>query len=109
MEKRFCEVLSEMLNTSKMSRVAFYTEVGIKKSYFYDIISGKVNPPPAEKQFAMIRVLKPKSEIRNEFFELAADERNEMPVDLARYIDEAMRKELRSKRGYKKMLNSILK
>ena len=24
----------------------FYTALGIKKPYFYDILSGKVNPPP---------------------------------------------------------------
>ena len=40
----------------------FYTALGIKKPYFYDILSGKVNPPPPDRQIAMLRLLKPKPE-----------------------------------------------
>jgi len=108
-QRKFCEVLSEMLGASGKSRVAFYTELGITKSYFYDILGGKVSPPPAEKQFKIIEILNPEPDICEEFFELAAKERDEMPADLVHYIDEPMRKGLRNKRGYKKMMDSFVK
>jgi hypothetical protein len=80
-----------MLTDYEKSHTAFYTELGIKKPYFYDILKGKVNPPPPQKQFRIIKILKPEPEICEEFFELAAKERNEMPADLMYYIDKSMR------------------
>lgn len=108
-QKRFCDLLSEMLNEYDKSHIAFYTELGIKKPYFYDILKGKVNPPPSEKQFKIIKILRPKPNICEEFFELAAKERNEMPADLMCYIDKPMRKSLRKNQDYKDMMNSIIK
>ena len=108
-QKRFCDLLSEMLNEYDKSHTAFYTELGIKKPYFYDILKGKVNPPPPEKQFKIIKILNPKPKIREEFFELAAKERNEMPADLMRYMTKSMRNSLRKDQNYKDMMNSIIK
>ena len=108
-QKRFCDLLSKMLKVHNKSHVAFYTELGITKPYFYDILKGKVNPPPPEKQFKIIKILKPKSKIREEFFELAAMERNEMPADLRHYLNKSMRESLRNNQDYKKMIDSIIK
>ena len=48
---------------ANLSNVKFYTALGIKKPYFYDILGGKVNPPPPpNRQFAMLPLLKPKPE-----------------------------------------------
>lgn len=107
--KRFCDLLAEMLNEYDKSHVAFYTALGIKKPYFYDILKGKVNPPPPEKQFKIIKILKPKPKICEEFFELAANERNEMPADLMCYIDKSMRESLRKNQDYIEMMDSIIK
>lgn len=98
-----------MLNEYDKSHTAFYTELGIKKPYFYDILKGKVNPPPPEKQFKIIKILNPKPNIREEFFELAAKERKEMPADLMRYITKSMRNSLRKDQNYKDMMDSIIK
>lgn len=108
-QKRFCDLLSEMLTDYEKSHATFYTELGIKKPYFYDILKGKVNPPPPQKQFRIIKILKPEPEIREEFFELAAKERNEMPADLMCYINKSIRKSLRNNQDYKDMMDSILK
>lgn len=48
-----------------------------------NILSGKVNHPPPERQFAMLKLLNPTEEQRNLFFDLAAQERNEVPADIA--------------------------
>lgn len=108
-QKRFCDLLSQMLKDSKKTHISFYTDLGIKKSYFYDILKGKVNPPPSEKQFSIIKILKPDLETCKEFFELAAAERNEMPADLVLYINESMREALRNNSHYKNMIDSMKK
>jgi hypothetical protein len=40
---------------------------------------------------------------------LAAEERNEMPADLMRYINKSMREALRNNQNYKEMIDSIIK
>lgn len=107
--KRFCDLLAEMLKDCKKPHTEFYTELGIKKPYFYDILSGKTNPPPPEKQFKIVQILKPNPQICEQFFELAAKERGEMPADLVYYINKSMRKSMRKKQDYKDLLDSIIK
>lgn len=43
-----------------MTQSDFYNKLGIKKPYFYDIIGGKINPPPPETQIRILVILKPK-------------------------------------------------
>ncbi len=107
---RFCDLLCDMIKSAEMTHIDFYTKLGIKKPYFYDILKGNTNPPPPEKQFKMIEILKPnnKDEIIC-FFELAAKERKEVPADIAVYLkDKSIRSELRKKRTYKEaLINSV--
>lgn len=64
---KFCNLLAQMIKEANLSNIKFYTTLGIKKPYFYDILSGKVNPPPPERQFAMLKLLNPTEEQRNLF------------------------------------------
>lgn len=43
-ESRFGTYLKELIKTAGMTQFQFYTELGIKKPYFYDIVSGRVKP-----------------------------------------------------------------
>ena len=89
-KKAFGDFLRTSISQSDMSQAAFYTAVEITKPYFYDILSGKVNPPPADVQYRMIEVLglnKPEyKQQRNKFLNLAAKGRNEIPADIADLI-----------------------
>ena len=107
---RFCDLLSDIIKTSKMTHTEFYRNLGIKKPYFYDILGGKTNPPPPQKQFKIIEILNIKdSGIISLFFELAAKERKEVPADIAMYLeDEYIRNEIRKKRAYKKIFSDDL-
>ena len=84
---KFCNLLAQMIKEANLSNIKFYTTLGIKKPYFYDILSGKVNPPPPERQFAMLKLLNPTEEQRNLFFDLAAQERNELCSELRKNIN----------------------
>lgn len=104
---RFCDLLARMIKEAKLSNVKFYTALGIKKPYFYDILSGKVNPPPPKRQFAMIKLLNPTEEQRALFFDLAAQERNEIPADIAEMLkDKKLCNRLRQSINYKTLLEN---
>ena len=84
----FGNFLREKIKQSGISQSVFYSAVGITKPYFYDILSGKVNPPPPEIQYRMLDNLELDDQQRNEFLNLAADGRGEIPADIAKMISE---------------------
>ena len=75
-----------MIKQTGISQSAFYSAVEITKPYFYDILSGKVNPPPPDVQYKMLENLNLDEQQRNEFFNLAAEGRGEVPADIAQLI-----------------------
>lgn len=96
-----------MIKEANISNVKFYTALGIKKPYFYDILSGKVNPPPPDRQIAMLRLLKPNPEEIALFFDLAAQERNEVPADIAQELkNKELCRKLRNDIDYEKLLKN---
>ena len=87
-KQAFGNLLRELIKQAGISQSAFYSAVNITKPYFYDILSGKVNPPPPEVQFKMIENLNLEDRQRNEFLNLAAAGRGEIPADIAKLIAE---------------------
>ncbi len=87
--KTFGCYLKELIKQCHMTQSTFYLQVGITKPYYYDIVSGKINPPPPEIQYRMLAVLEGISmEQRNTFLNLAAKGRSEIPADIAKLITE---------------------
>ncbi|WP_299446975.1 hypothetical protein [uncultured Phascolarctobacterium sp.] len=104
---KFCKLLAQMIKEAKLSNIGFYTALGIKKPYFYDILSGKVNPPPPNRQIAMLKLLNPQTEQIQLFFDLAAQERNEIPADIAQILkDEKLCRKLRDGINYENLLKN---
>ena len=85
-QKKFGEILVDLIDKRKMTKVQFYTQLGIKKPYFYDIITGKVNPPPRERQLEIVKILQPTKEQIISLFNAAANERNEVPADIFEHL-----------------------
>lgn len=85
-KKAFGNFLREMIKQAGISQAAFYSSIEITKPYFYDILSGKVNPPPPDVQYKMLENLNLDEQQRNEFLNLAAEGRGEVPADIARLI-----------------------
>lgn len=83
----FGAFLRDLIKQTGVSQSAFYSSVGITKPYFYDILSGKTNPPPPEVQYKMLERLNCDNQQRNKFFDLAAEGRGEIPADVARMIE----------------------
>lgn len=85
-KKAFGNFLREMIKQTGISQTAFYSDIEITKPYFYDILSGKVNPPPPEMQYKMLNNLKIEDSQKIEFLNLAAEGRDEIPADIAKLI-----------------------
>lgn len=84
--KAFGNFLRELIKQTGISQSAFYSSIEITKPYFYDILSGKVNPPPPDIQYKMLDYLVVNDKQKNEFLNLAAEGRNEVPADIAKLI-----------------------
>lgn len=86
----FGEFLVHEIRQTGMSQEEFYTAVGIKKPYFYDLLTAA--PPPNELQDRMLAVLDAATGTdagrRRRFYDLAAQGRNEIPADIAKLIAE---------------------
>lgn len=79
----FGQYLVDQIKAAGMSQELFYTKVGITKPYFYDLLN---SAPPAQMQRKMISALDaqtgPDAERQRRLFDLAAQEREEIPVDI---------------------------
>ena len=86
----FGEYLAKLIKDAGMSQFEFYTEAGITKPYFYDMLSGRTNPPPRETLERMMEVLEkclpPDKKRRTEFINRAAISRGEIPCDISDMI-----------------------
>ena len=84
----FGEFLVDEIKRAGMSQEEFYTAVGIRKPYFYDLLTA--TPPPTELQDRMLAVLDAATgadaERRKQLYNLAAQARNEIPADIAKLI-----------------------
>ena len=79
-------LLVELIKKSNMSQSDFYQKVGIKKPYFYDIISGKCNPPPPDLQIKIINTLNITYSEKEELLDCASILRNEIPSYILTYL-----------------------
>lgn len=80
------QVLVDLIKKSGMSQGEFYEKLNIRKPYFYDIICGKTNPPPPEKQLEIIKILEPKKEDREKLLYEASKARSEIPADILIFL-----------------------
>lgn len=88
----FGEYLTKLIKEAGLSQYDFYSEVGIAKPYFYDMLSGRTNPPPRETLERMVDVLEKRLPLdekrRTSFINCAAISRGEIPCDISDMIFE---------------------
>lgn len=85
-KSEYGKLLTNLIKNKNISQSQFYQDLKIKKPYFYDIISGKVNPPPMDKQIEIINYLDLKQEDIINLIDVAAMEREELPLDIVLYM-----------------------
>lgn len=109
-KSEYGELLTRLIKDRKMTQSYFYNKLGIKKPYFYDIIGGKINPPPPETQIRILGILRPKENDKRELLDIAARARNEIPADIKLYLENSSNsiKEIRKNSEYKRFLKEIV-
>ena len=110
-KSEYGKLITKIIKDKNMTQAEFYNKLGIKKPYFYDIIGGKINPPPSEIQIKILKILKPKEEERRKLLDIAARERKEIPADIMMYIENNtnllsnIRNDLKYKKFFEKIVN----
>ena len=85
-EIKFGELLKKLIDENGMTHSEFYRRLQITKPYFYDIVKGRVKPPPLEMQCKMLKLLNISDENKRIFFQIAGAERNEIPGDIVCFL-----------------------
>ena len=89
-KSEFGEYLAQLIKDAGMTQFDFYSEAEIARPYFYDMLSGRTNPPPRETLERMMDVLEkrlpPDEKRRTEFINRAAISRGEIPCDISEMI-----------------------
>lgn len=103
----FGEYLVEQIRKADMSQEEFYKAVGIRKPYFYDLLTA--SPPPSDLQNRMLSVFDEKTGVNDErrykFYDLAAEGRGEIPADIAKLITDNPEKLYEIRQELKKLLS----
>ena len=104
------EILTRLIKEKKMTQEYFYNKLGIAKPYFYDIIKGKINPPPPETQIRILSILKPKKTDEKKLLDIAAKTRDEIQADILLYLknNESIIEEIRNDKEYQKFMGGII-
>ena len=99
----FGELLTRLIKQKKMTQSYFYSQVGITKPYFYDIMAEKTSPSP-EVQYKMLEILRPNQADQEMFFDLIAKTKDDLPADIYKYLkgNNDMYKMIRKKMGEEK-------
>ena len=76
----------KLIKDHNYSQIKFAKELGISKTYLFDIFNSRVKPPTPAMQERIVKLLHLRNEERNEFFTRAANGRNELPKDIVEYL-----------------------
>ena len=109
-KSEYGEILTRLIKEKNMTQEVFYKKLGITKPYFYEIISGKINPPPPYTQMKILKILNPIDKDKEIMMDIAARERKELPADVLIYLEKKPDglKKIRDDSEYKKFLKEIV-
>ena len=85
-EGSFGAYLVELLAVRKYSQSKFAKDLGVSKTYLFDVFNGRVKPPTPDKQDIIVELLDLNEKEKNDFFNKAALGRNELPKDIVNYL-----------------------
>ena len=103
--KTFSLFLVEKKKTLNLSNSKLAAMANISAVYLGEIINNKKCPPDKKTQYSLSEALQLTDQEKTEFFNLAANERRELPVDIYDYLleSEELLNEIRAKKNDGKM------
>lgn len=77
-----------LLKEKHYTQAQFADDLGVSKTYLFDIFHNRINPPTPDKQEQIIALLKLSENEKLEFLDKAAVGRGELPKDIVDYFAE---------------------
>lgn len=84
----FGEYFVNLIKEHNYSQVKFATELGVSKTYLFDVFNGRIKPPTPAMQERIVQVLALNSEEKQTFYSRAAVGRSELPKDIVDYLSD---------------------
>ena len=85
-EGSFGAYLVQLIKDHKFSQSKFATELGISKTYLFDVFNNRLKPPAPDMQDRIADLLQLTGEERESFYSRAAEGRCELPKDIVDYL-----------------------
>ncbi len=85
-EGSFGAYFVKLIKEHKYSQANFASELGVSKTYLFDVFNGRVKPPTPDMQDRIVELLCLADEEKKEFYSKAADGRHELPKDIVDYL-----------------------
>lgn len=76
----------KLIKEHNYSQACFAADLGVSKTYLFDVFNGRVKPPTPDMQDRIVELLHLTYDEKNDFFSKAADERHELPKDIVEYL-----------------------
>lgn len=109
-KSEYGKILARLIKEKEMTQEVFYKKLGITKPYFYEILSGKINPPPPDIQIKIIKILDPQKTDKKKLLDIAARDRGEIPADVLYYLNKnkCAIDMIRKEEKYNKIIGGII-
>ena len=85
-EGSFSAYFVKLIRDHDYSQAKFASDLGVPKTYLFDVFNGRVKPPTPDMQDRIIELLSLTEDEKNEFYNKAADGRHELPKDIVEYL-----------------------
>lgn len=85
-EGTFGAYFVKLLKEKHYTQAKFAEDLGVSKTYLFDIFHNRINPPTRERQEQIIDLLKLSEKEKLEFIDKAAVGRGELPKDIVQFL-----------------------
>lgn len=80
------EYLVSLIKRHNFSQSEFARRINVSRTYLFDLLNGRVKPPAPEMQEKIVAVLELRGQEKEEFFNITAAGRKEIPKDIFDYL-----------------------
>lgn len=85
-EGSFGAYFVKLIRDHNYSQANFAADLGISKTYLFDVFNGRVKPPAPDMQDRIVELLKLKGTEKTELYTKAAEGRKELPKDIVDFL-----------------------
>lgn len=85
-EGSFGAYFVKLIKDHDYSQAKFASDLGVSKTYLFDVFNGRVKPPTPDMQDRIVELLRLTDDEKNDFYSKAADGRHELPKDIVEYV-----------------------